>query len=360
MPIHREVIRQQFERGAVVLSIDTEQIWGYADIMTEPQYLLRFPDALRAHDKLLSRLCASRISATWFVVGGMLLERSTGGRDPRMAGLPEDWIARIPGGSEASMPLWYRKSFIDRLRMTSPPQEIGLHGGLTHFIWTDSRATREIAHCELAEGVNALRACRVHPCSFSFGRNEEAYYDLLPQHEIRAYRGHPPALSWRLGRTLPGALLRAADELIRTAPPPVWPEETLDGLWNIPASTFFYPIGPGRARVVGLQSRVERFSRGLEAAARTHGIFHFCLHPENLTESSEGFALFDEMLERLIPMRDFGDIEILTMGDIVARMERSRDIALAPAQVDIGRIAVQRQPLIHADPCVLKQSVEEQ
>ena len=74
-----------------------------------------------------------------------------------------------------------------------------------------------------------------------------------------------------------------------------------------------------------MRSRVERFSRGLEAAARLRGIFHFCLHPENLTESPHGFSLFEDMLERLIRARDRGDIEILTMGEVAARMERGRE-----------------------------------
>jgi hypothetical protein len=54
------------------------------------------------------------------------------------------------------------------------------------------------------------------------------------------------------------------------------------------------------------------------------GIFHFCLHPENLTESGQGFSLFEDMLERLIRARDRGDIEILTMGEMAARMERGQ------------------------------------
>src|SRR5262249_34326932 len=112
---------------------------------------------------------------------------------------------------------------------------------------------------------------------------------------------------------------------------PVWPYEARPGLWNIPSSVFLYPIGPARTRFVPLRSRVERFGRGLEAAARYRGIFHYSLHPENLAESPEGFALFDEMLERLIPMRDWGDIEVVTMGEVAARMERHREPPLVSA-----------------------------
>lgn len=321
MAVERWHIRKLFERGAVMLSLDTEQIWGYMDLLNEQEFLSRYPGALGAHERLLACLCQAGVSATWFMVGGMALRGSHGARDCRMAGLPIDWTVRIPSGGETTTPLWYRQSFVERLREARPLQEIGLHAGLTHLIWTDARATREVVRWELAEGVKALKQAHVRPRAFSFGREQEAYHELLTAHGIRSYRGRTPVLASELGPTLPGALLRALDELIRTTPPPVWPQETLPGLWNIPSSVFLYPIGPSRTRVIPLRSRVERFSRGLEAAARYRGIFHFCLHPENLVESCDGFSMFEDMLDRLVRARDCGDVDILTNGEVVARMD---------------------------------------
>ena len=325
MPVEPYDVRKQFETGVVILSLDTEQIWGYLDQMNETQFRNRYPDALGAQEKVLACLSNAGVSATWFMVGGMALRGSDGARDRRMAGLPEEWTARIPGGIEATTPLWYRHSFVERLRKARPFQEIGLHGGLTHLIWTDARATREVVKRELAEGVKALEQALVRPLSFSFGREQEAYHDLLPPHGIRCYRGRTVTRAFQLGPTFRGAMARLLDELRRSTPPPVWPQETLPGLWNIPSSAFLYPIGASRTRVVALRSRIERFSRGLEAAARLRGIFHFCLHPENLTESRQGFSLFEDILERLIRARDRGDVEILTMGEVAARMERGRE-----------------------------------
>jgi hypothetical protein len=322
MTVERYDVRKLFERGAVMLSLDTEQIWGYVDLFNEQQYLTRYPDALGAHEKLLECFCRSGVSATWFMVGGLTLRGSDGARDCRMAGLPAHWTIRIRGGGEMAAPIWYRPSLVERLRKACPLQEIGLHAGLTHLIWTDAHATRDVVRCELAEGVKALKQAHVRPRCFSFGREQEAYHELLPSHGIRSYRGRTPVLASELGPTLPGALLRALDELMRATPPPVWPQETLPGLWNIPSSVFLYPIGRSRTRVIPLRSRVERFCRGLEAAARYRGIFHFCLHPENLVESCDGFSMFDEMLDRLIRARDRGDVEILTNGEVVARMQR--------------------------------------
>jgi peptidoglycan/xylan/chitin deacetylase (PgdA/CDA1 family) len=324
MPSEPYDIRKQFTAGAAIVSLDTEQIWGYLDQMNETQFRNRYPDALGAQDRVLGCLSNAGVSATWFLVGGMALRGSNGAQDHRMAGLPSEWTVRIPGGIEATTPLWYRHSFVERLRQARPFQEVGLHGGLTHLIWTDGRATREVVKRELAEGVKALEQALVNPVSFSYGREQEAYHELLPDHGIRCYRGRTVTRAFQLGPTFRGKLARLLDELRRSTPPPVWPEETLPGLWNIPSSAFLYPIGASRTRVVPLRARIERFSRGLEAAARLRGIFHFCLHPENLTESGQGFSLFEDMLERLIRARDRGDIEILTMGEMAARMERGQ------------------------------------
>jgi hypothetical protein len=344
MPLDHYDVREHFGRGVVMLSIDTEQIWGHLDLLNETQFRSRYPDAHGAHDKLLTRLCAAGVSATWFVVGGLTLRGSDGAMDGRMAGLPIDWTARIPSGAETTTPLWYRQSFVKRLREARPWQEIGLHGGLTHIIWTDPRATRDVAKWELVEGVKALEQVLVRPCSFSFGREQEAYHELLPAHGIRCYRGRTAVLGHQLGPTLRGALLRLLDEVVRSTPPPVWPQEALPGLWNIPSSLFLYPIGPSRTRVVGLRSRVDRFSRGVEAAVRYRGIFHFCLHPENLAESRDGFSMFDDILERLVRARDKGEVDILTMKEVVARMERGRETPLFASASEIPS-----RPQVRAD-----------
>ncbi len=312
-----------FQRGAVILSFDIEQMWGYFDRLNEPRFQLRYPGAVEAHERLLACLCSAGISATWFVVGGMTLANSQGSQDRRMAGLPSDWVATIPEGRATTASLWYRQSFIHRLHHARPHQEIGLHGGLTHFIWTDARATLEVVNWELAEGIKALQQSSVQPLSFSFGREQEAYHRLLPAHGIRCFRGRTPVLACELGPTIPGALLRALDELRSAAPPPVWPRQILPRLWNIPSSLFLYPIGKSRTRVLPLRSRIERFSRGLEAAARHRGVFHFCLHPENLAESDQGFPVFEEMLERLDRARCNGDVEVLTVGEAAFRAEHA-------------------------------------
>ena len=108
MPVESDDVYKPFERGVVMLSLDTEQIWGYVDLFDEGQFRRRYPDAVEAHAKLLACLTKAGVSATWFMVGGMALHGSKGRWDPRMAALPPEWTNRIPGGVEETASLWFR------------------------------------------------------------------------------------------------------------------------------------------------------------------------------------------------------------------------------------------------------------
>ncbi len=314
------------EPGVVVVSIDTEQIWGYLDCLSEAEFETRFPRAPEAHPKLLARLCAAGVRATWFVVGGLAL-RGDGPVSVPYMDSPVAGRMRIPAGGEASAQLWYCRSFLEQLRWSCPAQEIGLHGGLTHLVWTDASSTRAIVRRELKDGMAALAQLDLRPRSFSYPRNQEAHHDLLPEHGLRCFRGAPPSLAWRMGPPA-GALLRAWEELRCATPPMVAPREAMPGLWTLPSSMFLYPIGAARARLLGVRSRVERFRRGVEAAARQNAIFHFSFHPENLVESPCGFDLLDEILEKLVAARRNGDIEIMTMSEAITSVERQSFYAM--------------------------------
>jgi hypothetical protein len=315
-------MRQPFPSGAVVLSIDTEHIWGYLDQLSEAAFRQRFPAAIQTQDTLLAKLLAAGLSATWFVVGGMALRECAGTRDPRVSALPARWIKAIPEGRESSAGLWYRPSFVRRLMDARPLQEIGLHGGLTHLIWTDLGVSRQIARHELTEGIRALEELGVRPRTFSFARTQEAHLTLLAAHGLRGYRGGISTLAWQLGSTLPGIILRACDEWFVTAPPLAHPAETLRGLWNVPASMFFYPLRQLQGTLVPARTRLERFRKGVEFAARSGAIFHFAFHPENLAESPEAPAVFDDIFDYLTAACQRLGIEVLTMNDVISRMER--------------------------------------
>lgn len=336
---------QPLEQGTIVISLDAGLLWSHFDIYTEKRFCSRYPNAMAAYDHVLRSLCSAGLSATWLVVGGMALESSHGSGDPRLSALPDQWARLIPRGNEMTAPLWYRRSFIRQLASASIRQDIGLHGGLTHMIWTDPHSTQSVLRAEMDAGLAALRELAIQPSAFSFPRDRERHHALLAEGGFRCYRGTAPVFSERIGSTLPGAMLRLFDEMGTSAPPLVWPRQKLPGLWNIPASLFLYPIGDRRSRIVGHESRIARVQKGIDAAVRHRGVFHFCLHPVDLAESSRGCRLFDSILERVVDARDRGDAAVRTMAGLAGYMDaltetadaRAEDASSLPGQVIAGQ-----------------------
>ena len=152
---------QRFERGAVVISFDTEQIWGYLDFMGEEAFRASFPGTRQVAADVLDLVTSYGISATWCVVGGLSLEGSDGASSSRFHGSPTAWVRAVPSGDENAAPLWYARSFIERLRDNGVHQEVGLHGGLTHLLW----ALREIT-LSGTSGTSAMRGRAVARSSF--------------------------------------------------------------------------------------------------------------------------------------------------------------------------------------------------
>lgn len=314
---------QPFDRAVAVISLDTEQIWGYLNMLDEKAFTTLYPNTMAVHDALLDRLCAAGIRATWAVVGALALAGTDGLDDPLFDGIPRAWIGSVRPGTEDSAPAWYRRSFVRRLIAARPAQDVALHGGLSHLIWTDPDSTPGAIERELAGGIKVLEELGVRPRSFIFCRQAIAHLELLRDRGIHAYRGDAPVLSSRLKMKIPRAVLRIMEERNTWVPPVVWPEETIPGLWNIPASLSLYPIGRSRTRIVPLRTRLQRFQQGLDLAMRSRGVFHYWFHPDQLAEAPEGLALLDSILDRLVRAREAGDIEVLTMADIASRMESS-------------------------------------
>ena len=255
------------EQGTVVLSLDVELLWGYLDILDEHRFSARYPNAMAAYDHVLRSLCNSGVSATWMVVGGMALNSFEGPEDGRVRGLPEAWRRMIPAGNEITAPLWFRRAFIRQVISAHVPQEIGLHGGFSHLIWTDRHSGRGAVRAELSTGMSALHDLGVQPRAFSFPRNMERYHSLLAE---RAVLG-ATAAARRISLKGWGGLLQATcfgflDEAGRACHSVDYSATRLPGLWNAYPRRHIYTPSANRAaglwRIkpasIGCKKEVER------------------------------------------------------------------------------------------------------
>ncbi len=313
-----------------MLSLDAELLWGQPDNPQARDFGRRYPNAMAAYEHVLRSLCFADMSATWLVVGGLALGESAGPSDYCAAGIPREWALRIPAGNELTEPMWYRRSFIRKLASSQVAQDIGLHGGLTHLKWSGREST--VIRCELEAGIKALRDLGISPASFSFPGEEERHHALLAEHGIRCFRGHASLLPERSDRSLPASLLGLVNEIGHPTPPPIWPRQTLAGLWNIPASISLCPAGKSVISPAGMENRLAQVRRGIDAAVRRKGVLHVSLRPAGLAEFPDGCRLFDEILEQISHARHMGDLSIQNMVGIASCMDGVTERAIAPSR----------------------------
>jgi peptidoglycan/xylan/chitin deacetylase (PgdA/CDA1 family) len=283
------------DKGVFTLSIDFELLWGTQDLFGTRRYAR----ACRVErevvvDRLLRLFAEHGVSATWCIVGHLMLGQCTPQNErshPDMARpmhrwVQGDWYANDPGGDETTQPLLLARSLVERIRDCAVPQEIGAHS-FSHVIFGDSGCSAAVADSEVAACVAAGRALGIEMTSFAFPRNRVGHLAALARHGFRVYRGPGPA--WYDRSSERGAVARLAhlwDVLWARTPPTVVPEHTPEGLVNVPGSMVYFPAD-GVRRLVPLERRVSRAVKGLDAAARERQVFHLWLHPTNFATPLE-------------------------------------------------------------------------
>ena len=314
----------KFDRGVFTLSLDFELIWG-----TQDKYGQKgFGKACAIErevviDRLLSLFVEYGVSATWCVVGHLMLDHCTCKNGvkhqeivpPKHSWNP-DWFASDPCGDEKSFPLFYARSLVEKIRDCSVPQEIGSHS-FSHVIFGDSGCSSETARTELAACVDAARDLNIRMHSFVFPRNSVGHLEQLRDFGFRTYRGPAPHWSEQVPVQILRRLARLSAVFTAEEPPVVLPQKNTDGLWNVPASMLYFPMH-GVRKYVPLNVRVKRAIKGLNAAVRQKKIFHLWFHPTNLADHTD--ILFQGLrviFEHARALRNRNELDILPMNSVI-------------------------------------------
>jgi peptidoglycan/xylan/chitin deacetylase (PgdA/CDA1 family) len=332
------------DRGVFTLSLDFELLWGAVDLFG-PEKFRRACEIEREHvvGRLLDLLEAHDVSATWCVLGHLLLERcsAVGGRPhpdmvrPRHAWVRGDWYRYDPCSTESEAPLFYGRRLVEKIRACRVPQEIGCHS-FSHAIFSDPGCSREAAASELGACVKAAGELGLELRSFAFPRNGVGHLDLLPDFGFTSYRGPAPRWYERQDPPSPSArLARLACVLSAATPPVVTVEPGPQGLWNVPASMMYFP-NHGIRRTIPVKRRIRRALKGVEAAVQKRQIFHLWFHPTNLADDPDAmFAGLRAILERVVELRRTGRLTVAPMGALVPQGRSPgalRDPGIAPSR----------------------------
>jgi hypothetical protein len=330
-------------RGAFVLSLDFELIWGTLDKHGPERF--RAPcerERFEVFEPFVALLEEFEIPATWCVLGHLMLDSCApvdGVKHPeivrpRHAWHPDDWFVHDPSSDERSAPIFYGRSLVERLLAARVPQEIGCHT-FSHVIFGDPGCSRETAVSEVRACVRAATELGVTPRSFAFPRNRVGHLDVLREHGFTCFRGPDPPW-YAMGRGNYGSLKRAAhlaDAIAARRPGVVLPER-VEGLINVPGSMQYFPSN-GVRRHVPMAPRVRRMLAGVESAARRRRIMHLWFHPTNLADETEAMlgglrTVFTDVARR----RERGELDTLSMGEVAARELDRESVAAGVSRPD--------------------------
>jgi hypothetical protein len=204
-------------------------------------------------------------------------------------------------------------------------QEIACHT-LTHRFVDPTAEGRELFREELQRYRRLFDERYLEqPTSFIFPKAKMAHYDVLVQEGFRCIRGPEDKWFESLPGTLPSAGFRLLDAKLAVRPKVGLPRQTPEGLWVLPSSQFYSPLMSVGKRV-SVHARVRKATKGLRQAASRKQLFHLWTHPFNLgMRTDELLGGFEEILREACRLRDAGELEILTMRELTARLDRRQE-----------------------------------
>ncbi|HWL66168.1 MAG TPA: polysaccharide deacetylase [Actinomycetota bacterium] len=306
--------------GTFTISIDTELAWGYCDRLITPADRREIELERDVIARLLELFERYRISATWAVVGHLLLEGCERDGEHWHPEIPRpvdssgrDWFWQHP--EERDDRLWYARDVARKIGEADPPQEIASHS-FAHVLFDESDTRAEAVAADLREARKVHEANEIEFKSFVFPRNVVGFRRLLAESGVRVYRGsdgHAPSpVAIARARRLAAFLLPTSARLVR-------PRIDELGLVDVPGSMLL--IGRNGLRNIVPPSFVKRKAiKALDASAAADEVFHLWFHPSNLVHGSQTqFEILDAILRHADGLRSGGTLQILTMGQVADR-----------------------------------------
>lgn len=312
--------------GSVVLSLDAELGWGFHDMETPPPE--RVAAGRRGWSVMLELLSEFEIPATWGVVGHLMLDSCDGRHADHPA--PDGWFERERGEWGDREELRFGPDLVDDLLAADVDHEFASHS-FSHVLFGDPTTGHDLAVAELERCREIASDWGQTIDSFIYPRNDIGHRDVLAEQGLTAYRGRTP------NRHGARAVL---DSAVHDRSFLVEPSIDEHGLVNVPASLFLFGF-EGRARTVAesiwTDPMVTVACRGIDEAARSDGLFHMWLHPNNLTHERDDRRM-RRILSYLAQKRDETELTVETMAGVADRMD-------GPTGVDGSVTPANSQPM---------------
>ncbi|WP_226479764.1 polysaccharide deacetylase family protein [Natrinema amylolyticum] len=294
--------------GSVVISLDAELGWGFHDLVEPPTE--RVEAGRRGWSAMVELLEEFDVPATWAVVGHLMLDSCDSVHAEHPA--PDGWFERERGEWADREDLRFGRDLVTDVLESEADHEFASHS-FSHVLFGRPETDRELADAELERSRELAADWNQSIDSFIYPRNDVGHRDVLADHGVTAYRGKSPTRDGVRG---------VFDSTIRDQSMLVEPTVDEYGLVNVPASMFLFGFeGPARtvAESIWEDPMVALARRGIDEAARTDGLFHMWLHPNNLTHERDDRRM-RAILSHLERQRSAADLTVETMADVARRV----------------------------------------
>lgn len=319
------------DRGALVISLDFELLWGVRDRHPPDggAYRENLLGARRAIPRILEAFEEFGAAATWATVGFLFASSRAELEHYRPAVLPEyDDPGLSPygdpvGEGEGDDPLHFAGSLIEAVRRC-PRQEVGTHT-YSHYYCLARGQTRAAFEADLASARAIAAARGVEVRSIVFPRNQfnPEYAAALAAAGVTCYRSNETGWMYDYyhpvygqGRFQRGARKLDAYVNLSGSNLTAWGElATGDGLCRLPASRFLRPYSPRLRHLEPL--RLRRIAADIRAAAAARKLYHLWWHPHNFGRHvDENLAVLRAVLAVFGECRRRQGMQSLSMGEV--------------------------------------------
>lgn len=309
--------------GTFTLSLDLELAWGsWASGRFPAEAFAGGADYARQLDAIARE---RQLPFTWAVVGALydLTVEELAGHDPSAPvtalrpGLgPFDGPLPTVGQILAEPHCWLARDLVEELAASPAGHEIGTHTYFHATPTTPQGLAADTTTCRAGlpgGGGFGLRTI-VYP------RDQVRHARSLPDMGVLQYRG--PGEPWYLQRAeSPTATQRIGHTVAQAAGRRAPLASVRPGTATQFTSSAVLTLRHGIRRRIPAAALRRRFVDPLDQAVRSGGIYHLWTHPWNLAiPGSDAFDLLAEVCDRAATLRDRGDLEVLTMDEVCARV----------------------------------------
>ncbi len=277
--------------GICIISFDCEGRWGLADQAYEPLTQMITDENLReSYDDIFASLTAADLPATFACVQLFLRDHKDVSDDELNSyGATFPYLRDVRAARADDLSGWHAPWLLDAIPKN---HEIGLHG-FTHIPW--SELSPDQARAELANTPAEFRRTLIYP------RNDVAHTDLLAEYGCEGYR-------------VASKKRKGAAKLLAEANPysaPAEPIKTGGNVVEIPGGYFINWQRGARRHIPQSLSRM-RARNCLRDAAKTGGVAHFWIHPENIATHPKTMQNFQAIVDEVARAHSAGDINVMT------------------------------------------------